>query len=121
MTSEWGVTPPFPNRVVKITGGSSPTMISEWGVTPPLSFTGSKSLFPNPQQQQQQQQKEVKRRPLLDLPATGKNRKGNKLCIPSRKKAFSVPAKTQFIFEASYEKFFHAEIWLLICHDICLQ
>ncbi len=75
MISEWGVTPPFPNRVVKITGGSSPTMISEWGVTPPLSFTGSKSLFPNPQQQQEQEQ-EVKRRPLLDLPATAAGKKG---------------------------------------------
>ncbi len=46
-------------------------MISEKGVTPLPSFTGSKSLFPNPQQQQEEQVK----RPLLDLPATATGKK----------------------------------------------
>ncbi len=44
----------------------------------PLSFTGSKSLFPNQQEEEEEEEEEVKRRPLLDLSATaaGKN-KGN--------------------------------------------
>ena len=44
------------------------------GVTPWPFGRRKKSLFPNPQQQQQQQQ-EVKRRPLLDLPATAAGKK----------------------------------------------
>ena len=57
MTSEWGVSPPFCNRVVqKLQDGSSPTMISEWGMIPFWQQGGSskKSLFcDNPQQRQQ--------------------------------------------------------------------
>ncbi len=65
-------------------GGSSPTKISEWGGTPPPPFTGSKSLFPNPQQQQQEQ--ELTRRPLLDMlvTAAGKNMLGEGVCGAQR-------------------------------------
>ncbi len=40
-----GCDSPFPNRVVKIKGGSSPSMISKWGVTPPPSLSQAQKVY----------------------------------------------------------------------------